>query len=304
VLKSAFDLVRRAATRWADDRCDRLSAALSYYALFSLFPLALLALTTLGFFLGDDSATRSRIVGALVVTGSPELRALLDQALEGMQQHRTARGVGAVVGLATLLFGASAVFSELQNSLDVVWHVPPQQSGIRATVVALVTGRARAFVLVIAAALLLLASLVASTVLAAVGESGKAAVPISPVWDVFELLASAVFVAPVLALVYRVLPHARVSWSDAFWGGIVAAILLALLKKVLAFYLAHLGSYAAYGVAGAILGLLTWIDASAMVLYFGAEIARAHCEDRQRASPADREAISRPPPPLQPARSR
>jgi membrane protein len=279
-MRAAARLVHQTAARWAHDRCDRLAASLSFYGLFSLFPLALLSLTAFGFVLGDDAESRARVVHALAVTGSPELRALLDQALAGMQAHTTARGVGAIVGLATLVFGASAVFAELQNAFDVVWRVPPPapSTGLMGAVRAILTVKARAFALVVAASLVLLASLVASTVLAAVGQSGEAAIPVSALWHGLELLASWAFVAPVLAVMFRVLPRAPVTWRDVIWGAVVTAFLLSILKKLLAYYLAHVGHYAAYGVAGAVLGLLMWIYTSSMVLFFGAELVHVYSE--------------------------
>src|SRR5580704_15575694 len=117
-------LLQERATRWVNDRCYRLGASLAYYAIFSLFPLLLLSITVLGYALGEGPATRTALLDAATgVGGSPAVRALLDETLVSMQQHRTARGVGAVVGLATLLFGASGVFSELSTSLNTIWRV-------------------------------------------------------------------------------------------------------------------------------------------------------------------------------------
>ncbi len=116
-------LLRDAGVRWSDDACYRLGASLAYYALFSLFPLALIALTAIGVILGDGDGVRQHLIASVGGTTSSESRVLLDQTLQSMQTHRTARGVGAVVGALTLLLGASGVFSELQSSLNFIWRV-------------------------------------------------------------------------------------------------------------------------------------------------------------------------------------
>jgi membrane protein len=275
-LRFIAGLFVKSATGWIDDRCDRMAAALSYYALFSLFPLALLSVTALGFILCGDPAIRERLIGSYDFTGSPELRDLLDDTLAGMQHHQTARGVGLAVGVVSLLFGASGVFSELQSALDRIWRAPPAPStGPLATILNLVQGKAVALLLVLSAAGVLLASLVASTALAAVGQTGQQVLPSAPLWQLVEIVGSAGFLALVLAVLFRTLPRVRVRWRDALLGATVAGILMSAAKRVLAYYLAHMGSYAAYGVVGSVLGLLLWTYVTSMLLFFGAELARA-----------------------------
>lgn len=270
--------VVKGAAGWVDDRCDRMAAALSYYALFSLFPLALLSVTALGFILGGDSGARERLIGIYDFTKSPELRTLLDDALVGMQRHQTARGVGLAVGIVSLLLGASGVFSELQSAFNQIWRAPPESSrGALATILSVARRKAVAFVLVLAAAGVLLASLVAGTALAAVGL-GQRVVPSAPLWQLVDLVGSAGFLALLLAVLFRTLPRVRVRWKDAFLGATIAGILISLAKKGLAFYLAHIGSYAAYGAIGAVLGLLLWTYVTSMLLFFGAELTRTHAE--------------------------
>jgi membrane protein len=277
--RSVASLLREAGQRWSTDRCDRRGAALSCYAIFSLFPLALLSVTTLGWVLGRDPGKRAAIVALFDTTGAPSLRALLDDTLASMQRHQTARGVGTVVGLATLLLGASGAFSELDDSINGIWRVPPAPwSGVGRYVLGLARGKAIAFLLVGAIALVLLVSLVASTVLAALGRAVGGVLPVAAFWQPVELGVSLVLSTLVLALLFRFLPRATVAWKDVFWGALVTAALFAVLKKLLAYYLVHVASYAAYGVVGAMLGVLTWIYATSLLLYFGAELTRVYAE--------------------------
>ena len=278
-VRDLWGLLVEAGTRWVDDQCLRLGAALSYYAIFSLFPLALLSVTILGFALGDDPSVRAGIVGSMDATGSPAVHALLDETLVNMQQHHTARGVGAVIGIITLFFGASGVFSELDNALNLIWRVRATPStGIWRSILWLVRDKAISFLLVIVASVLVLASLVASTVLAALGRSAESIVPAAWLWGPLEFVVSGALLAVVLGTMFRLIPRAPVAWSDVYWGAVLTATLFSIVRKLFAYYLAHVGSYAAYGAAGAVLGLLTWIYVTSLILFFGAEFTRVYAE--------------------------
>ncbi len=264
--------MREAAGRWVDNRCTRLGAALSYYAIFSLFPLALLSVSAIGFVLGDRSTVRDDLLASLD-TGSPQVHDLLDQTLTSLQTHRTARGLGAVVGVVTLLFGASGVFSELDNALAVIWRVrETAASSTWHSVLGYMRDRGVAFLLVILAALVVLASLVTGTVLSAVSAStGSAA--LGWMWVLVELAVSATFLALLFAALFRFLPRCdHVAWRYALAGGALTSLLVSVLKRGLGFYLAHVGGYAAYGAVGAMLALLTWIYVTTLAILFGAEI--------------------------------
>ena len=96
--------------------------------------------------------------------------------------------------------------------------------------------------------------------------------------SVTELIASTAFIAAILVGLFRILPRTNVAWRDVTVGALFTSIVFTLLKKLLAYYLAHLGSYAAYGVVGALLGFLTWIYLTSMLLYFGVELTRVYAE--------------------------
>jgi len=276
--RNVASLLREAARRWGADGCDRMGAALSCYGLFSLFPLALLSVTSVGWLLGDDPGRREAILALFDTTGTPALRSLLDDTLVNMQSRHTS-GLGTVVGLATLLFGASSAFSELDDALNAIWKVPPTPwSGVRAYVFAQAKGKAVAFALALAMALVLLVSLAASTALAALGTAVNGVLPVAPFWRSAEFVVSLALSTLVLASLFRFVPRARVAWRDVLWSALATAVLSSVLKKLLAYYLVHVASYAAYGVVGAMLGLLLWIYATSLLLYYGAQVTRVYAE--------------------------
>jgi membrane protein len=278
-MKRPLHLLKDAAGRWSDDQCYRFGASLSYYAVFSIFPLLLLCITAFGFVMGRDASVGGRVLDYVSKSSVPELRPLLGETLTSMQAHKTARGVGAAVGVVTLFFGASGVFSELEATLNVVWRVrAPKTRSIWQMLLEVVRGRALAFVVVLGAGVALLFSLLVSTALSALDttlrEVGRGPVA----WLLVETVVSIGLLTALFAAMYRMIPRTAVEWRDVFFGALIAAVLFTALKHILAWYLGHIGSYAAYGAVGGILGLLTWIYLASLILFFGAEVTRVYAE--------------------------
>jgi membrane protein len=277
--RDVASIVKEAGTRWVDDACYRLGASLAFYAVFSIFPLALLAVTVVGFLLGDDASVRHKVVVWFAKASTPQFQSLLDQTLESMQTHRSERGIGAVVGIVTLLLGASGVFSELQTTLNTIWRVPaPPSRGFWAAVLQEVKDKALSFAVVGAAAVALLASLATGTALAAIGAETSRVVGGNYLWRMLDLAGSLVLLTMCIAAMFRMIPQATVKWRDVLGGALVTALLFVALRSLLAWYLASLGSYAAYGAVGAVLGLLMWIYVASLILFFGAELTRVYAE--------------------------
>ena len=299
-------LIKDAGLRWSDDNCLRLGASLAYYAVFSIFPLLLLATTVFGFFLGDSDETRARLLDALARTTTPAFRELFDGTLRDMQQHQTARGVGTIVGIVTLVFGASAVFSELQATLNQIWRVPKKEStGILHALLLIVRGKALSFLVVIGAAVAILASVAATATISALGQRALGAAPgvVRPdlLWSAIEAVSSIGVITFILGAMFRLIPDTRVEWRDVAWGALLTAVLFTAIKHMLAWYLTHLGSYAAYGAIGGFLCLLTWIYLASLFLFYGAEFSRVYAEryGSLRAAPRDDGPPSQPGQPLE-----
>jgi len=277
--KRLLGLLKDAAGRWSDDQCYRLGASLSYYAVFSLFPLLLLCVTTFGFVMGHDSSLRDRLLDYVSNSGAPEIRPLLDETLTSMCTHDRARGVGAVVGVLALLLGASGVFSELEGTLNIIWRVSAAKStSIGQMLRRAVRDKAVSFVVVVCAALALLASLLVSTVLSVVGSTVSDIIRSPALWSLVDTGVSVALLTGFFAAIYRLIPQTAVAWRDVLGGALLAAALFTGLKRVLAWYLGHICSYAAYGAIGGMLGLLAWIYVVSLVLFFGAEFTRLYAE--------------------------
>ena len=141
-----------------------------------------------------------------------------------------------------------------------------------------VRDKAISFLVVIIAAVVLLASLAASTAVTALTATAQHAVPAAWLWGPLEFVASGAILTAVFAGMFRMLPRVRIAWRDVAAGAALTAFLFSVVKKLFAYYLAHIGSYAAYGAAGAVLGLLFWIYVTSLIVYFGAEFSRLYAE--------------------------
>jgi membrane protein len=278
-LKSLWSLLREAGSRWVDDQCYRLGASLSYYAIFSIFPLLLLCVTAIGFVVGGHADVRDQILDYVSRSGAPETRPLLDETLKSLTTHTTARGIGTVVGVITLLFGASAVFSELESALNVIWRAKaPKTTSIWQTVLSGVKDKALSLLVVFGVAVAFLVSLVVSTALSAIDGMASKVIRSPALWLLVETAVSIALLTGLLAAMYQAIPRTKIAWRDVMGGAFLAALLFSGLKRVFAWYLGHIGSYAAYGAVGGMLGLLAWIYLASLILFLGAEFARVYAE--------------------------
>ncbi|MBN9164231.1 MAG: hypothetical protein BGO98_08275 [Myxococcales bacterium 68-20] len=289
-LRFLIELFSATAERFSDNEGYRLGAAFSYYCTFSIFPLLLLSITIVGFILGDSASARERLLEVLSVPGSP-MRDLLDRTLTAMQESRSARGVSAVIGVGTLLFGASGAFVELDAALNRIWCVPERESkGLLGSIRVFLLERLSGFAIVLGLGLTLLVSLVASSLLSFLVARAEEEVSLS-IWPAVgrgaELALSMTLLCAVFTAAFHLIPRSRPPVHVVIPGALLTTVMLSALKELFAAYFAHLKSYSAYGVAGGVLALTTWIYVSSMVIFFGAQLTRIHAEKIGVAEPCD-----------------
>jgi membrane protein len=273
------ELFSATAERFSKVEGPRLGASFAYYATFSIFPLILLAVTIFGFLLGDDAAARERVLDAF---GTPASREILEKTLTALQEGRAARGLSAVVAVLSLVFSATGATVELDTALNRIWCVPPRRSrGIVGTVRTFALERLTGLAIVGGVGLTLLASLVGSSLLSAIGRKAREQIE-TPLWPALlrttELAMSIVLTSAVFTAAFHLIPRSRPKVSDVVGGAVLTTVVLTMLKELFASYLAGLTSYSAYGVAGGVLALATWIFLSSQVIFFGAQLTRVHAE--------------------------
>ena len=261
----AWVIARQAVTAWNNDYAPSMGAALSYYTLFSIAPLILIVVAVAGFAFGDDAA-RGEIFEQLSGLVGPQGA----QAVEALLQHANQPGAGAIAaisGTVALLLGATAVFGELQNALDRIWRAPVRKHD--KGWLKLVRTRLLSFGMILAIAFVLMVSLVMSAVLSALGE-----------WWALDAAASFALSTLMFALIYKIIPRARIRWRDVWLGASVTAALFALGKVLIGLYLGRSAVASAFGAAGSLVAMMVWVYYSAQVFLLGAEFTRLAAEER------------------------
>ncbi len=271
----AWTLARQAIKAWNDDYAPSMGAALSYYTLFSLAPLLLIAIAVAGLVFGEDAA-RGQIVGALGGLIGPDGAAAVQDLLVNARTPAT-NIVASLVSVLTLLVGATSVFGELQSALDRIWRAPAQTE--RRGVLALLRGRLLSFGLVMSIGFLLLVSLTFSAAVAALGTWGA---QLFPGWEVvLQLLNSLVAFAMtgvMFAAIYRVLPSVRIPWRDVWTGAWITALLFTAGKFAIGLYIGKAGVTSPFGAAGSLVVLLVWVYYSAQIFLLGAEFTWVYAQ--------------------------
>ncbi|MDP3699417.1 MAG: YihY/virulence factor BrkB family protein [Hylemonella sp.] len=264
----AWSLLRQTSQSWLDDHAPSMGAALAYYTLFSLAPLLLIVISVAGLVFGEEAARGEITLQLQSLMGDAGARAVQDLLTS---VNEPTKGLFATaVGLLLLLLGATSVFAELQDALDRIWRVPTR---IRANGwLALLRARLLSFGMILAIGFLLTVSLLMSAVLALVGRSVE---PLFGGWFVVGAVANAIvgflLVAAMFAIIYKVLPRARVQWNDVWTGAVFTAILFSLGKLLISLYISRFGVSSGFGAAGSLVIVLLWVYYSAQVFLFGAE---------------------------------
>jgi membrane protein len=265
-------LLKGAYANWKHHEGAKMGASLAYYAVLSLAPLVIIVIAIAGLVFGRDAAREGLIAQVQALIG-PDGADMINTMIASAQKPSSGI-LGTVIGIATLLFGASGVFSELRDSLNKIWEV---KSTPGSGVWAMVRERFLTFGMVLGIGFLLLVSLLLSAGLAAFGKFFGDSLPLPAfVLEGANMLASIIVITLLFAAIYRFLPAERLPWSDLWIGSFGTAILFVLGKFLLGLYLGHASVGSAYGAAGSLIVLLVWIYYTAQLFFFGAEFTRAY----------------------------
>lgn len=273
---ASIDILKQTVGEWTRDKVPQLGAGLAYYTVFSLAPLVLVVLGLVGvIFRSDPAGAWERIISLLgYVLDSNSLSVIQDIARKASHPEQSV--LAAAGGMALALFGASGVFGQLQDALNTIWGVkPPEHSGIWDFVKA----RFLSFAMVAGVCFLLLVSLAIETVLKAFSQyvqsqmPGGLALALVAYW-IFDFAV----VVVLFAGIYKFLPDLKLAWRDVWVGAVLTAILFAIGKWALSFYLGSGGAGSAYGAAGSLVTLLLWVYYSSQILLFGAELTQVQAQ--------------------------
>lgn len=275
--KDFFPLVQKAYTSWNEDKASRLAASLSYFTIFSLAPLLVVAIGIAAWVFREQSGSVqvqvidqiSRTLGETVGEG---VKLLLENATKGQNDDRPIYAVA--IGFLTVLLGASGLFAALQDSLNTIWGVEPKPNG---GIVATIQARFVSFAMVLGIGFLLLVSLVLSAGLQAMTQWMNSYIgDIAIIGQALNYTLGFFITLLLFAAIYKVLPDVKIQWHDVWIGAAVTAFLFTLGRFALGWYLARPGVSSAYGPAGALVVLLLWVNYASQIMFFGAEFTKVY----------------------------
>jgi membrane protein len=270
-LGTGWRLVSETVSGFSKDHGEMLAAALAFYTLLSIAPLAIVAVAIAGVVLGEGAA-RQEISRALSDTMGPDAAATVSVWVD---EARASGAVAGVVGFALLLFGASRVAAQLREALNQVWNVDvDEQEGFRENVRDYVKRRLFAFAMVLASGPLLLAVFASRAGLEAVGGWVGPIVPAS--FGVLQALLSLVLVAALTAVVFKLVPDTRIGWRSAWIGAALTSVLFNAGNYLIGLYLGRAGVTQTYGAAASVVVVLLWLYFSAQLFLLGAEFTQAY----------------------------
>jgi membrane protein len=275
---SLLDILRLtevAVTNWQQDRVPRMGAALAYYIALSLAPTALILLALANLIFGAAAAEGRLVYQIQGLVGHEGANAI--QTMMGVAR-RPSSGIAATsLGLITVFFAASAVVSELKDSMNVIWRVPEAMASFTVRRIwKVVTERLAAAALVLLGGAFLLTSVLVNAWIFAAGQYLSSGAPPKAAIRSVDWLVSFVAITVLFAFIFKVLPSVPLHWSDVGFGAVATSLLFVVGKFLLGMYLGRAAFADSYGAAGSLVIVLVWVYYSAQVLFFGAELTRAY----------------------------
>jgi len=269
-IKTPFLLLKETFGAWQRDKAPIWAPALAYYTVFSIAPLLIIAIAIAGFIFGERAA-QGQIVERLETEVGPSVANTIQMLIVNISRPQSGI-IATVLGVATILWGASSIFTHLKIALNTIWNVtlPPKRG-----IMGLIADRLLSLLMVLGVGFLLILFLTASTVLAAANDilSAWLNTPES-LWHQIDFLLSFLVTMVLFACMFKFLPDVKIAWGDVWIGGAITAILFTIGKILIGFYLGKSTVASAYGIAGSFVVLLLWINYSAQILFFGAEFTQ------------------------------
>ncbi len=268
-----------------EDRALKLSAALSYYTVFSMAPLLLLLISLAGVFFGRE-AIQGHVFSEINGLLGNEAAAQIQDIIKNMElsgKTNTAIAIGA----ATLIIGATSVFGEIQDSINLIWKVKakPKRGWVK-----LLKDRLLSSSLIVGLGFLLVVSLLVNGALVALNDLLKVYFPDVTVliFQLINIAISFIVITVLFGIIFKVLPDAKIAWKDVRMGAFFTACLFMLGRYLIGLYIETTSTGSAYGAAGSLIVILVWVYYTAAILYFGAEFTRVYAEHvGARIEPAD-----------------
>jgi membrane protein len=272
-LANAWVVLSDAFNGFLEDRCLKFSASLAYYTIFSLAPLLVLVIALAGIFLGEE-AIRGQIFGQINgLVGNQAAKQIQDMIKSVGLSGKTSTAL--IIGIVTLIIGATSIFTEIQDSVNIIWRVKPKP---KRGWLKLLKDRLLSSSLVVSLGFLLMVSLVVNGIVLALSDQLTRLVPGLGIYIIsaINFIISTAVVTLLFGVIFKVLPDAKIDWKDVRWGALFTGLLFMLGRYGIGLYIDTSGTSSTYGAAGSLIVILLWIYYTSAILYFGAEFTQAY----------------------------
>ncbi len=271
-IKRIWEVLKNCFKGFSENKIPKLSASLAYYTVFSIGPLLMVVIFLSSFFFGRE-ALEGTIYGQTRNFVGEDAAMQIQQILK----NATISGqstFAAVIGIVTLVIGATTMFAEIQDSINMIWGLKRKPT---AGWWVLIKTRLLSFGVIGSLGFLLLVSLSVSALLETLSGRLSSYFPHITItlFYIINIIISLAVVATLFGVIFKVLPDAKIKWKDVLAGSITTAILFLLGKFAITFYISKANIGSTYGSAGSLVVLLVWIYYSSFILYFGAEFTKA-----------------------------
>lgn len=257
---------------FSEDKVPKLGGSLAYFTIFSIGPMLLVVIFLAGLFLGKQAVEGNLYEQIHEVIGPSAARQIQQLIKSTSESH--GGGIAAIIGIVVVLIGATGVFTEMQDSINTIWHLKMKPNQGWHT---MLKSRILSFGVIAAMGFLLLVSLAATALLEGLGEKLADVLPggvrlIYALTQIFTLVVAAIL----FAVIFKILPSADLQWKEVWPGGIATAILFMIGRFLISFYISKSNFGSTYGAASSLVVVLVWIYYSSLIVYFGAEFTRAY----------------------------
>jgi membrane protein len=271
--KGLWQILKESFKGFSEDKLTKLSGSLAYCTVFSFGPLLIVIIFLSSIFFGQEA-----VEGQIYAQLNGFLGADTALQLQQIIKNATVSGKGtlaAIIGFATLLFAATTVFAEIQDSINSIWGLKPKP---KKGWLKMLKNRVLSFSVIVSLGFLLVVSLGVTAILEALSKQLQAMFPDVTViiFYILNQVVTLVIVGLIFAVVFKVLPDAKIRWKDVMAGALVTAFLFILGKFAISFYISKTSIGSTYGAAGSLVVLLVWTYYSSLILYFGAEFTKAY----------------------------
>jgi len=273
--KDLWKVILGSASAFSQDRAMKYSASLAYSTIFALSPLLVLIISLASIFYGKDAIQGKLFSEINQLVGSDaanQIQVLIEKsALSGGST------LSLIISIVVLMVGATAIFTEIQDTLNIIWRVRPKpKKGFQK----LLINRILSFSMIISLGFLLIVSLVVNGIVAALSERLSSIFPEVTVLLVqaFNIVLTFSIITTLFAIIFKFLPDVKISWKDVRVGAIATALLFMLGRVLIGLYLQMAGTGSTFGAAGSLVVILTWVYYTAAILYFGAEFTQVYAE--------------------------